>query len=528
MSTTDSLKKAAPTCDKLTTEVGLPTPHKVELEDAPKHIPDSSTDHFAAAEIPKTTTPVLALGSYIRAVQAFATPLGTRATFRNDIEGVLRRITAWDRGGQQALHHLQSPPVFRQVLDFGSVVFDTHRLLSAINTKHIDDWLNSTSTATETKAAFESWRRAFFDRYDAIRALTADILLVSNLSMFEDNPLLVFVRNLRKLADVFAGKDYLWGSMGVAVGTVALALRERRFLGGLIVSQLAAFGISFNWFRNSRWVNHINTLAGEVLITHRHATQLRRAFQMLKEHGVVGRNADAIVLEALRQADRAASKSWKGLVKLRQMVMHSHVDPRAPDFIEVFRSLTSAPVQYTHTPGLEWVVRDYELGKKLLQMDGRIPDGSEAATLQQGRVSVMPGIAKATPGATEFARKYFRPVESFLNSMVTADGADHQRLRKPFMQFFSRRAVFEQAELVQTTVTTLLDHAEMVARKNQGRVRLQERLCFSVSDSNHLRNPRDLRYGHPERPTLDGGIHACDGHRGRGIHHDSQARTKVD
>ncbi len=68
-----------------------------------------------------------------------------------------------------------------------------------------------------------------------------------------------------------------------------------------------------------------------------------------------------------------------------------------------------------------WVVRDYEFGKKLLQMDGRIPEGSETARLQQGRVSVMPGISKAAPGATEFARKYFGPVTSFLSSMVTAD-----------------------------------------------------------------------------------------------------------
>src|SRR5262249_52032460 len=74
--------------------------------------------------------------------------------------------------------------------------------------------------------------------------------------------------------------------------------------------------------------------------------------------------------------------------------------------------------------------------------------------------------------------KYFGPVASFLNSMVTADGADHQRLRKPFMQFFSRRAVFDQAELVQTTVTMLLDQAEMVARKNRGAFDFKKDFAF--------------------------------------------------
>ena len=401
-------------------------------------------------------------------MRVFATPLGPRAAFPDDIEDVVRRITAWDRGGQQALHRLQTPPVFRQVLDFGSLVFDTHRLLSAVNTKRIDDWLSSPSTDKEAKAAFESWRRAFLDRYDAVRALTADMLLSSNLGMFEQNPLLAFVGNIRKLATVFAGKKYMWGGVGVALGTAALALREHQFIGRLIGNELAAVGITFNWFRDSRRMDRINVIAGEVLITHRHSKQLRRAFQMLRKNGVVGTKADEIVLAALRQGDRAASKPWKGLVKLRQMVVHSGVDPCTPDFIEVFRSMTSAPVQYTHTPGLEWVVRDYELGKTLLQMDGRIPEGSETATLQQGRNTVMPGIAKATPGGTEFARRYFGPVENFLNSMVAADGADHQRLRKAFMQFFSRRAVFDQAELVQSKVTVLLDNVEAVARKNKG------------------------------------------------------------
>ncbi len=100
-------------------------------------------------------------------------------------------------------------------------------------------------------------------------------------------------------------------------------------------------------------MNRINALAGEMLITNRHAKQLRNTFQLLKERQVVGPKADAIVLAALRQGNRAASKPWKGLVKLRQLLVYSDVDPCAGDFIEIFHSLTNAPVQYTHTPGLD-------------------------------------------------------------------------------------------------------------------------------------------------------------------------------
>ena len=422
--------------------------------------------------------PVLELPSYLRALESFSGPVGTRASFSGEIEKLAKRITAWNHHGQQALRRLQSPPVYRQVFDFGSLVFDTHRLLRAVNNKQVDDWMSSPSTDPGTKASFAILRCAFFDRYDAVRALTADMLLSSNLTIFDHNPLVVFFRNIRKLSEVFAGRRYLLGSAGVFLGTIALALRERRFIGGLIRSELAATGFRSETSRDLRQVDHINSLAGEVLITKRHWKQLQRAYEMLKEHGVVGARADAIVVEALRQGDRAASKPWKGLIKLKQLVVYTGIDPRASDFIDVFLSLTSAAVQYTYTPGLEWVVRDYELGKKLLQMDGRISEGSATATLQQGRVSVMPGIAKATPGATEFARRYFGPVESFLNSMVTADGSDHQRLRKPFMSFFSRRAVFDQAELVQGTVTALLDHAESVARNNNGAFDLKKDFAF--------------------------------------------------
>jgi cytochrome P450 len=411
---------------------------------------------------------LLELPSYLQAVQAFAGPLGRPADFQPEIAALVRRIEVWDRRGKRALARLQSPPIFRQVFDFGSLVFDTHRLWRAVHTRRIDDWLNAPATSPDIAVAFASWRRALVERYDAVRALSADILLASNLEMFERNPLQLFVGNIRKLAQVFAGPNYRWGSAGVTLGTSLLALCEWRFLGRLVGSALAARGLALPGSHPARWASRINAFAGEVLITPRHARQVREAYRMLRRHDVTGRRADEIVLAALRQADRAAGKPWKGLVKLQQLVEYAGLDPRAGDFLDTLHAQTSAPVQYTYTPGLEWVVRDYELGKKLLQMDGRVADGSDVAALQQGRVSVMPGIAKATPGATEFARKYFGPVENFLDSMVTADGADHQRLRKPFLRFFSRRAVFTQAELVEATVTELLDHAAQVARTGGG------------------------------------------------------------
>lgn len=135
--------------------------------------------------------PLLKFRSYCDAVRAFSSPLGTCAAFPAGIEDVVRRIESWNRTGQQALCRLQSPPIYRQVFGFSSVVFDTHPLLRAVHTRRIDDWLGSPSTTGETKAAFENYRFAFIERYEAVRALTADILLSSNLDMFDENPLLL-------------------------------------------------------------------------------------------------------------------------------------------------------------------------------------------------------------------------------------------------------------------------------------------------------------------------------------------------
>ena len=422
------------------------------------------------------STPLVQLDSYANAVKAFSTPLGPLATFPTNIHQLVEKIKDLDARGRIALERIGRPPIFRQVFLLGSVLLDTHRLMNLVNTKESDDWLSSTTTLRPEKEAFRQWRSAFLERYHAIRALNADIFLESNLDVFEQNPLRVFLQSIRKIADVFAGKNYWLGTLGVGLGMTLLSLREIRLLLKLIGSPFLSLGR--NRSRDSRYMNRVNALAGEVLITSRHSRRLGKIYALLDDYGVVDEQADTMVLAALRQANHASSKPWKGLVKLNQMILHSNVDPRRPDFLELFQSLTAAPVQYTHTPGLEWVVRDYEVGKSLLQQDGRIPAGQETATLQQGRVSLFPGIATASPRATEFARRYFGPVENFLNSMVTADGADHQRLRKPFLSFFSRRAVFERAPFVDHTVKALLAEAEALAKKNGGAFDFKKDFAF--------------------------------------------------
>ncbi len=72
------------------------------------------------------------------------------------------------------------------------------------------------------------------------------------------------------------------------------------------------------------------------------------------------------------------------------------------------------------------------------------------------------------------------------------------------MKFFSRRAVFDHCELVQSTVTMLLDRAATVARSNQGAFDFKKDFAFQFPIRDHLRNGRNPWRRHRESSAMDG------------------------
>ena len=129
-------------------------------------------------------------------------------------------------------------------------------------------------------------------------------------------------------------------------------------------------------------------------------------------------------------------------------------------------------------PGREWIVRDYTIGRQLMQIDGRIAPGDRWAGLQQGRGSLATGYLRAGQERTEFGRRYSKPLAAFLDSMVVAEGPDHQRQRKAFLPFFTQAAVLEHAQFVEQTVSSLLDEAANVARRNRGEFDLRNDFAY--------------------------------------------------
>ncbi|HEY2163190.1 MAG TPA: hypothetical protein VGH04_04330, partial [Gemmatimonadaceae bacterium] len=104
--------------------------------------------------------------------------------------------------------------------------------------------------------------------------------------------------------------------------------------------------------------------------------------------------------------------------------------------------------------------------------------GDRWAGLQQWRGSLSTGYLRGGHERVEFGRRYSKSLAAFLDSMVVAEGTDHQRLRKAFLPFFTQTAVLAQAQFVERTVAELLDHATAVARRSGGAFDLRNDFAY--------------------------------------------------
>lgn len=416
------------------------------------------------------------LQSFARVKEAFAAPIGETPSVPQDLESLVLEVSAWDAKTRHTWMNFQHDSVFRRAVGIGTAIGDAIRLQRAIRTRRIDEWL--ATTAPETVAGFDAWRNAFFVRCDALAALAIDGLVASNLAMPEDGIFAMARHNPARLGHLISGRSSLFATASVYVGTAVLVTREWDFFGSFAARQLRRAGVPLSARKTTAAIRRLNTIAGETIITRRHAEAVLAAYDALSERGVSGDRADELVLRALQYGRHASGKSWKGLERLTDLVIYSGVDPSAAEWSAIFDATIRAPVDYTHVPGREWIVRDYQVGRHLMQIDGKIAPGDRWAGLQQGRGSLSTGYIRAGQERTEFGRRYSKPLAAFLDSMVVAEGPDHQRQRKAFLPFFTQAAVLEHAQFVEQTVTTLLDQATQVARSNAGEFDLRNDFAY--------------------------------------------------
>ena len=426
-------------------------------------------------EVATNSVSLTALPSFGRVKEAFAAPIDA-PTVPADLAPVVRDVSAWDERARRNWASYERDSVFARSLALGVAISDAIRLQRAVRTRRIDEWL--AAAPPDDVVRFEAWRDAFFARCDALAALGTAGLVASELSMPDDGVLSMAIHNPARLGGLIGGRRSLFATLSVYAATIVLLAREWVFFRAFMVRQLRRMGVPLSARKARDATRRLNESAGRLLITHRHAEILLGAYDALEERGVSGADADRLVLQALEFGHKTSGKPWKGLSRLVDLAVYSGVDPKAKEWSSVFDTTYAAPVDYTHVPGREWIVRDYRLGKHLMQIDGKIAPGDRWAGLQQGRGSLSTGYLRGGHERVEFGRRYSKSLAAFLDSMVVAEGTDHQRLRKAFLPFFTQPAVLSQAEFVERTVGELLDHATAVARRNGGAFDLRKDFAY--------------------------------------------------
>jgi cytochrome P450 len=406
------------------------------------------------------------LASAEDARRAFAEPIPTAGEVPDDLRPLANAVSSWDEATRELWTTLEARSVYGRIVGLGVAIADAIRLQRAIRTRRIDRWLAAADS--DEAATFEAWRSAFFVRCDAMGALATEGLIACDLAMAEDGVVAMALRNPRRIAAMVNDRPSLRATLSVVLGVGRLVAREWEFFESLFVRQLRRSGVPLSVRRAKQILRRLNDKAGRTLLTHRHVDPLLSVYEALEERGIRADDADAVVLVAIQRADETSGKPWKGLFRLYELIMNSGAHPREADWNDAFREVLTDPIVYTHVPGREWIVRDYTLGKRLMQVDGRIDEGDQQAGLQQGRGSLATGYIRGGHVRVEFGRRYSKPLAAFLDSMVVAEGTDHQRQRKAFLPFFTQAAVLEHAEFVEETVCGLLENAENVAKRQDG------------------------------------------------------------
>lgn len=409
--------------------------------------------------------------------QAFREPIASPTQSSVGPDPVLvEEVSIWDNRVRQMWQDYADKSTFRRAYDIGAVIADAIKFQRSIRTEPIDQWCLTAAPAD--LASFEAWRSEFFVRCDSIASLATEALVSTDLAMPEDGLKAMIYKNPAKLGAIITGYTSLSNTVSIYLAAFSLMFRERDFFKGFIMRQLRLAGVPFLNLSALRTIKRLNHRAGRDIITHRHTELVISTYDALHGQGINAHAADALALEALVYAEQSSGKSWKGLTRLYDLMTYSGVTPNHPRWSELFAAALANPVQYTHVPGREWLIRDYQIGKKLMQIDGKIEPGSLHATLQQGRSSLATGYLRGGQNRIEFGRRYSKPLSAFLDSMVVAEGPDHQRQRKAFLPFFSQAEVLKQAGFVEQTVTALLDQATQVAKANQGRFDLRTDFAY--------------------------------------------------
>ena len=407
------------------------------------------------------------LPSFLAAQASFA-PLGIEPGLQPPIAGVVRRIDGWNTTSAAVLKRIPLLPPARRLLAIAEVVSTCLKLVRAIDTVAIHEWLLDPKTDPARRALFTRVKAGFLERYDGLIRMLGEVATEAEIARPSDvGNLRSLARNTGKLMQLVGARS--WSSrvaVGLSVGV--FAWRERAFFRAVFGRLLRSdprlpFGRG-----NRRLATRINAKVGFAAVDYTRGEDLRRAYSALRSRGVSRSAADEWIVRALRLAHDASGRAWKGLLRLSELIEHGDLDPAAPDFDARLRASMTDGVHYTHVPGGEVVVRDYRLGAMLAVLDGKVDKETGRVALTQGGGSVVPGMFRHSPAGIEAGRKYLKPLDRFMMSMVTADGEVHKAQKSAFNRYFGWGPVLDTAPFVEATLQRLLDRAVEKAAAHGG------------------------------------------------------------
>jgi cytochrome P450 len=407
------------------------------------------------------------LPSFHAAQAAFA-PLGIDTNVPAPIAAVVRRIDEWNTSSALLLGSIPLRSPGQRFLAIEQVVSTCLKLIRATDTVVIHEWLRDPKSDPVQRETFGRVKADFGERYDALIRMLGEVATEAEISRPSD------VGNLRSLAAnahklmQLLGAETVASRVGVVWSLGVFAWRERVFLcdvfGRLLRSHPA---LPFGW-GNHRLARRINAKVGFAAVDYTRGEDLRRARRALRSRDVSGPVADDWIVRALRLSHETSGRAWKGLLRLTELIHHGDLDPTDPDFDSRLSASMTDGVHYTHVPGGEVVVRDYRIGNMLAVLDGRPDKSTGKIALTQGGGSVVPGMFRHSQAGIEAGRKYLEPLDRFMMSMVTADGAVHKTQKSAFNKYFGWGPVLDTAPFVETTLQRLLDRAANKAAKQGG------------------------------------------------------------
>lgn len=359
------------------------------------------------------------------------------------------------------------------------------RLRAEFETIQITNWLQDENTNQLDIDSLEIHKATLGAILEGLAILGSDIFSEAYFWLPSEVGQKAWCRNLKIMAQLLDGKhlkNLELGIVGVLYGLSKSIFLEREFVFNEVSKMLRR-----NWFfgipnrlrvnKVNRRLRKLNLLEGKRLDYER-GEHLRAAIMTLRSKGVSRKRINGLIDETLVLSDEVSGKSWKGLIDLRELVQYADVDPNDESFDEFLKLAISGGIHYTHTPGKEWVVRDFLIARSLLKADGKVNRETQGVAISQAGASIVPGIIANNPSLLELASRYMKPIQVYLNGMVAQSGENHRRHRGEFVDFFKKGEVLKRGDFIESTVSSLLDDVELIAKGNGGVFDFKKDLAF--------------------------------------------------